>query len=231
MTTAAKQTKKLDPSKLDASARNAVRKVAISNKEGAFHGYVSAEVMDFLYSHLPTLISEMILPVLGVPSSPEFTISVEKLNKRQLAHYKVGRDGLGIKERIAFNVLYISKDKANLISTLLHEMLHGVQYAHGKPGKGNYHNAEFIGWCERLGIPTNSKGTDLGITPDGLFAQYAKRHGLEGKFELLKNQKPKAGGSKLKKWSCGCTNVRVAIEDFEATCNKCGNEFEYADKN
>ena len=30
---------------------------------------------------------------------------------------------------------------------------------------------------------------------------------------------------KLKKWSCGCQNVRVAIADFSATCNKCGNEF------
>ena len=32
-------------------------------------------------------------------------------------------------------------------------------------------------------------------------------------------------GSKLKKWSCGCQNVRVAIADFSATCNKCGYEF------
>jgi len=230
MTNAAKQTKKLDPKKLDATAKDAVRKVAISNKEGAFHGYVSSEVMDFLYSHLPTLAKEMIEEHLGLPS-PEFTLSVDRNNKRQQAHYKVGRDGLGIKERISLNVLYLTSPKAQIISTVLHEMLHGVQYSSGKPGKGNYHNAEFIGYCEKLGIPTDSKGHDLGINPDGLFAQYAKRHALEGKFELAKKDAPKPKGSKLKKWTCGCTNVRVAIEDFEATCNKCGNEFLYADKN
>ena len=37
----------------------------------------------------------------------------------------------------------------------------------------------------------------------------------------------KGSGSKLKKWSCGCTNVRVAT-DFNATCNGCGNDFELA---
>jgi hypothetical protein len=37
----------------------------------------------------------------------------------------------------------------------------------------------------------------------------------------------KGSGSKLKKWSCGCTNVRVATH-FDATCNQCGNDFEQA---
>ena len=35
----------------------------------------------------------------------------------------------------------------------------------------------------------------------------------------------KGSGSKLKKWTCGCTNVRVAVEYFDATCNSCGNDF------
>ena len=33
-------------------------------------------------------------------------------------------------------------------------------------------------------------------------------------------QMPGEGGSKLKKWSCGCTNVRVAVADFRAVCLK-----------
>jgi hypothetical protein len=31
-------------------------------------------------------------------------------------------------------------------------------------------------------------------------------------------------------WSCGCTNVRVAVEEFDAECNLCGNHFEKKDK-
>jgi hypothetical protein len=36
-------------------------------------------------------------------------------------------------------------------------------------------------------------------------------------------------GSNNKKWSCGCQNARVAIADFSATCNKCGNDFVMVD--
>ncbi len=32
--------------------------------------------------------------------------------------------------------------------------------------------------------------------------------------------------SKLKKWSCGCQNVRVGKSSFEATCDICGGKFE-----
>jgi hypothetical protein len=40
--------------------------------------------------------------------------------------------------------------------------------------------------------------------------------------------KPKLKGtSKLKKWTCGCTNLRVGIKDLMAMCLKCGNRFEY----
>jgi hypothetical protein len=33
--------------------------------------------------------------------------------------------------------------------------------------------------------------------------------------------------NKQKKWTCGCTNVRCAVE-LDATCNKCGNHFKLA---
>jgi len=33
------------------------------------------------------------------------------------------------------------------------------------------------------------------------------------------------GESKLEKWTCGCTYVRVAVADFQALCLKCGKVF------
>ena len=39
--------------------------------------------------------------------------------------------------------------------------------------------------------------------------------------------KPLGGNSKMKKWFCGCTNIRCAVE-LNATCNNCGNQFELA---
>jgi hypothetical protein len=49
----------------------------------------------------------------------------------------------------------------------------------------------------------------------------------DGIIILPPKVKPK-GKSKLKKWSCGCTNIRVAVKEFEAKCLKCGNVFELA---
>jgi hypothetical protein len=49
----------------------------------------------------------------------------------------------------------------------------------------------------------------------------------DGVIILPPTVKPK-GKSKLKKWSCGCTNIRVAVKEFEAKCLKCGREFELA---
>jgi hypothetical protein len=46
---------------------------------------------------------------------------------------------------------------------------------------------------------------------------------------LLPEPPVKPKGSRLKKWSCPCgVNVRVAISDFDATCNRCGKRFERA---
>jgi len=43
---------------------------------------------------------------------------------------------------------------------------------------------------------------------------------------LLPEPPAKPKGSKLKKWTCPCgVNVRVAIAEFDATCNKCGGRF------
>jgi len=41
-------------------------------------------------------------------------------------------------------------------------------------------------------------------------------------------QKPPKQKTKMKKWSCGCTNIRCAV-DLDATCNKCGQKFELQD--
>lgn len=215
--------------KLDSNAAAAVRNVA--TEEGAFHGFVPAETIAFFYEHAQKLVAEIVKPVLGF-DAPEIIVSVDKENRRQLGHFKIGRDGLGLNWRISLNVLHLARPKAEVIGTLLHEILHAVQFQSGKPGKGNFHNAEFVRWCETVGLPTNSKGHDLGIKPDGVYAKYAARHKLDGKVGLVeKKALPKAGGSKLKKWTCSCgVNVRVAIEDFQATCNLCESEFVKQDK-
>lgn len=221
--------------KTEHRAADSVRKVASEAPEGAFHGFVPAETMEWLYTMLGLLAAELVKPHLSF-DVPRITLGVDKHNRRQLGHYKIGRDALGLRWRIDMNILHLGRTKADVIRVLLHETLHAVQHESGTPAKiANYHNAQFREWCERLGIPTDSSGHDLGTVADGLYDQFAKRHKLDGTAKLLAPKSlPKPGGSKLKKWSCtGCdepVNVRVATPDFDATCNLCGTVFVYTDK-
>ncbi len=80
------------------------------------------------------------------------------------------------------------------------------------------------------------KRVELGLLVDEKgVTQYAERSpfkdvlstfGIEtSEEESPINASSVRGKSKLKKWTCGCTNVRVAVADFRALCLKCGNEF------
>ena len=212
----------------DQKAVAAVRGVGTHNKEGNYHGFIPAETLAFLYRHIELLAKELVEPNIH-SAVPAIALSVEKLRKTQLGHYKVGRDGLGLRWRIVIGVLTLAHSRGDVVRVLLHELLHAVQHEHGTPSKTG-HNAEFRGWCARLGAPTDAQGHDLGTEKGGLFSEYCTRHELVGRL-LTKEEKkelPKAGGSKLKKWSCSCekpVNVRVAILDFDATCNVCESPF------
>jgi hypothetical protein len=66
------------------------------------------------------------------------------------------------------------------------------------------------------------------------FIHLLRQHGVEfntnditeGGLIIIPPKPIHKGRSKLKKWTCGCTNVRVAIRDFQAKCLKCENRFE-----
>jgi len=48
----------------------------------------------------------------------------------------------------------------------------------------------------------------------------------EGKLLIIQPRPKPIAKSKLKKWSCGCQNVRVGKAEFDATCDICSNKFE-----
>ena len=72
-----------------------------------------------------------------------------------------------------------------------------------------------------FGIFVNDKGCHIKIGDP--FATLLKGQGVEfldadqsdGFIVIPPPVKPK-GKSKLKKWSCGCTNIRVAVKDLQA---------------
>lgn len=210
----------------DVRAVSVVRRLA--SKEATtpiYNGLVSKDDMAWLYQHAGQLAVEVIEPVLG-KKAPPVAISVEKISKKQLGHFKVGRDGLGLRWRIAMNVVHFSRPRADILSTLLHELLHATQLETPKATKA-HHDKVFRDWTKEVGIPSDSRGVTLETIKDSPFDQYLIRHKVDGRAGLLtKKEVPKAKGSTLHKYSCPCgVNVRVGKGEFEATCNKCGGEF------
>ena len=164
-------------------------------------------------------------------------ISFDRTRSNTLGHFVVGRNSIGLKWNTNINSLYIDLPLVDTLATLLHEMTHQWQQEFGKKkGKSRrsyYHNLEFRNKTKRMGIPSDKSGvTSYYKNP---FISFLKDNGVSINSQLLSEKQPAVmkipavkkipGMSKLKKWCCGCTNVRVAISDFQAKCLKCSNKF------
>lgn len=157
-------------------------------------------------------------------------ISFERTRVNTLGHFVMDRNSFGLKWNININRLYADCPLGDTLATLLHEMIHQWQQEFGKKkGKcqrSQYHNIEFRTKARLLGIPCDKSGMSLSYQDP--FVSFLSSHDLD--LNLLFSSveepyEPPPGKSKLKKWSCGCTNVRVAKRDFLAMCLKCGNDF------
>ena len=111
-------------------------------------------------------------------------------------------------DEIGLNPDTMDRPVADVLSTLVHEMVHLWQLHHGKPSRNSYHNAEFAREMERVGLMPSATGAPGGkrtgqqmshyVLPGGPFALAAA--------ELL------ATGYALH-WHSG--DVPVAVDDDE----------------
>lgn len=158
---------------------------------------------------------------------PEIVLCLDPLPANRFGQFRYGHNGFGLKGEIAINARYLTDQRAiwEILGTLLHEMLHGWQQVHGTPGKRNHHNIEFRDKARDLGLVIDRRGV-TGYAADSPFKALLRNHGIDvPASEVLPIARPTRGRSKLKKWSCGCTNVRVAVADFRAQCLKCNGVF------
>jgi hypothetical protein len=160
-------------------------------------------------------------------SVPEVSLGIGRLRAGRLGHFCPGHNLFGLKGEIVLNARYLldARGSWEVLGTLLHELLHGWQQAHGKAGRHNYHNVQFRRKAFDCGLVVDDRGHTT-YDPEGRFFDLLREHGVD--LPELPPPVPRvrtSGGSKLKKWSCGCTNVRVAVERFHARCLHCGNEF------
>jgi hypothetical protein len=151
-------------------------------------------------------------------------VGFDRLRCTTLACYEQGRSRIGTKYTIIINSLYLNDPFHCVLRRLLHELIHLWQELYGKPAKKPpYHNKQFIDKALTCGLLTDHKGYDLGHTK--IFSDVLAKYGVNAPEIEEKPQAEQAHGtSKIKKWSCGCTNVWCAVE-LRAQCLECGNGF------
>ncbi len=222
------------------------------------------EIWAFLDSWTPILVSELVDPILTPDREnrplPPPVISFEKYDYRILAGYRLTRNAQGLLDQITFNTAHIKVEEVKssgrkfhstweygdwfLLETYTHELLHLKQQNFGKhPVDRNYHNAEFIGWAEQIGLHVNQDGQHTRLS-DRAFAACMARHGIAlppempedgwGQIadflkwlEFLDGKEKKKGRSTLTLYECPCgQKVRVGRKDWPgAVCKACGEEY------
>lgn len=183
------------------------------------------ELVTFLHTWFERFNTEFKLEI------AEFALRLDYLHASCYGHFRYGHNGFGLKGEIALNRLYLvgNRPLCGILGTLLHEMLHAWQQEYGKPGKGNYHNAEFRNKARGLGLIIDADGVTSYAT-DSPFKELLASYGIEWSDEEARSGIERVPGkSKLKKWSCGCTNVRVGQAEFHALCLSCKRRFQRCD--
>jgi len=165
-------------------------------------------------------------------------LTFEKTRVNNLGFYRIGFNDWAVRDQINLNRLYLNRPLIETLSTLVHEMVHSWEYIYvpeEKRTKSWYHTKAFRTKLAEIGILTDNRGCHLAVGDP--FVHLLRQHGItfesekrnsKGLIMIPPKPKPK-GKSKLKKWSCGCQNVRIGKKEFLATCNICDNKFELAD--
>lgn len=173
------------------------------------------------------LITGFLMPVNG-GATAEFCVSVGFPKGRhgrgkaagQCWSPKLARDG---KAHIFVSPERDGSEAVAVLATVLHELIHataGCEHGHKAPF---VKMAKAVGFCRPYTSPApdttlverlNALAASLGPFPHGALVPIAR---------------PRPG-SRLRLWECACgVKVRVASDDFNATCGDCHSRFERQD--
>jgi len=190
--------------------------------------WIHAPLVQEFHTFIPLLDREF---KLALPSYP--VVGFASI-RNAYATYQRGRGEVGTKDNITFNVRLLERPKAQLLGTLLHELLHLWQAYHGTPGKRAGHNAEYREKALACGLVVNARGVTVERTET--FTAVLAAHGVDVAGIVEGGAEAPVYGSvqqaqKMKKWVCACaprpTIVRCATP-LVATCGACGEAFHLA---
>lgn len=156
---------------------------------------------------------------------PPFVIRLGRLRGPAYGHFRPGCNEFAVAGEVAINTRHVdSLPFGETVGTLHHEQIHLWQQVHGRPGRGNYHNAQYQKKAAESGLIVDGRGHTT-YDPDGRFFAFLRAHGVELPDPGAAADTRPTGTSKLKRWSCSCTNVWAAVPNVAASCLRCGQAF------
>ena len=121
-------------------------------------------------------------------------------------------------------------DPVQVLATLLHELIHA---SFGVRAHLIGHKKEFSQAAKKLGLAGPPTATHAGEALVPVLQAYVARVGPYPHAAIVPRMKAKAPGSRLRLYECSCdppVKVRVASNDFDATCNRCDEAFTLVEK-
>lgn len=151
------------------------------------------------------------------------------------------KGGPSIVDEIAMNPMHFAeRSQGEVLSTLVHEMVHLEQHHFGTPSRSGYHNKQWADWMDRVGLIPSDTGEPGGkrtgqrmthyIEADGAFEKALVK--LAGKgFKLSWSDRAAEGDggsaprSTRTKYTCpGCGLNIWAKPDIRVACLECEDE-------
>ncbi len=193
---------------------------------------------------------------------PVFTISAASRAKGRLGMFQKGKwrhvrteDGkpaITGKEEVRPDEINVdgqngmSRPFIQIAATIFHEMAHQAQHhyptVYGKPAKkGDYHNKKWHETCQICGLKTDGPKGTTEVTED--FKEFMKDFPNPERWIAQRPVlKKDTSATRLKKWTCNCTDhivneeentvkdgpyvIRVAGTGLQAVCERCNYLFE-----
>lgn len=155
-------------------------------------------------------------------------------------------DGVGKRraDEIAMNPQHFEpRNLTDVLSTLVHEMVHLEHHHFGKPSRAGYHNMQWAAWMDRVGLVPSNTGEPGGkrvgqqmnhyIEPGGRFERACEKLLARG-FELSWFDRCPEGTAKptaqtRTKYSCPDCGLNIwAKPDIRVRCEDCDELLEVA---
>jgi hypothetical protein len=152
------------------------------------------------------------------------------------AERMAGRDGNDRRHELALNPdAFVGRSDAEILSTLVHEMVHGWQTKRGTAPKRAYHNKEWSAQMKAIGLyPSNSGaigGRETGasmshyIMPDGPFTRAYEALQAKGwKLNLQSAMRPNSTAARKSKTKFSCSECGQNVwgkPDTMVDCHHC----------